>query len=313
MTRLTLALVLAIALSGCGAAITTTQTTHTVQPIASIPLGVAEDHFHTVSVRVTNLAPVSETDATPRRVVTTFILDTGIGISLVSQSLCERIQCALTGEFVGQRMSGQAVRVPTARVATLELGEYVQHDVLVGVVDIDGFFPEPAIEGFLGLPFFAESAVTIDPFARQLIVESEDSLAARLANGNAIPVRLSVQGPAIDAFVQATLPHDQHAEMLLDTGSRGLTLHTRYAEGLGIDLSTVRTQQGQDETGHAYTRYFTTLDTLSLVDAPESTRPTLRVMFQEIIHDGLIGTDYLSSFIATFDVAHARVILQSPH
>ena len=33
------------------------------------------------------------------------------------------------------------------------------------------------------------------------------------------------------------------------------------------------------------------------------------MMFQEIIHDGLIGTDYLSSFITTFDVAHARVIL----
>lgn len=101
--------------------------------------------------------------------------------------------------------------------------------------------------------------------------------------------------------------------MLMDTGSRGLTLHTRYAESLGIDLSTARIQQGQDETGHAYTRYFTTLDALCLVDAPESTRPTLRVMFQEIIHDGLIGTDYLSSFITTFDVAHARVIMRSPH
>ena len=110
-------------------------------PIASVPLGVAEDHFQTVSVRITHVAPVSEEDTSPRRVVTTFILDTGIGISLISQSLCERIQCTRTGEFEGQRMSGQSVRIPTARVATLELGNYVQHDVLVGVVDIDGFFP----------------------------------------------------------------------------------------------------------------------------------------------------------------------------
>lgn len=290
--------------SGCGGA--SLPEAHTPAgdgaPVATVPLGRAEDHFHTVSVRVSD------------HVVTTFILDTGIGLPLVSRALCERIGCVESGEFEGRRMSGQSVRVPLTTIPVIELGDYVQRDVVAGIIDIPGFFPEPAIEGFLGLPFFRDAPFTIDPVSRTLTVESDDSTRARARDGIEMPVRLEVDGPAVDAFAVVVLSSGERADVLMDTGSRGVTLHPRYASALGIDLegADVRRQVGEDETAHAYTRYFTTLEGLSFGAAPAMPRTQLRVMFQEIIHDGLIGTDVMSSFVMTFDVARSRVILAEP-
>ena len=193
-----------------------------------------------------------------------------------------------------------------------ELGDYVQEHVVAGVVDIEGFFPEPQIEAFLGLPFFETTAFTLDAAGGALIVESDASLAAREAEARAVPIRLDRQGVAIDAFVQMRLAEGATAEMMMDTGSRGVTLHTRYATALGVDLEgdAVRVREGQDETGHTYRRYFTTLEApLAFDAAPEVERAGLGAMFQEIIHDGLFGTELMNAYVLTFDLPRERVLL----
>ncbi|MFK7986022.1 MAG: pepsin/retropepsin-like aspartic protease family protein [Sandaracinaceae bacterium] len=266
-------------------------------PLSSVPVGVAAVHFHTIEVDVSG-----ET--------TQAILDTGIGLALISQALCDRLACESDGEFSGQRMSGQTVTLPLTTLDSLSVGGVVQYDVPAGIVDIEGFFPEPQIEAFVGLPFFENQPFTLDPNSASLIVESEGSLAARQDAGESLDVRLERHGVALDIFVPVTLGDGVPAEMLMDTGSAGITLDLRYAEALGVDLEGegVESRVGQDETAHRYTRYFTTLDA-PLAFSPRHRRSGLRAMFQDIIHDGLIGVELMSQFVITYDLPNARVIV----
>jgi hypothetical protein len=272
-----------------------------VQPIVSLPLGHASGQFHTLPVRVND------------DVVTVAILDTGIGIALISQALCERVRCVVDGEFTGRRMSGQEVRVPLTRLDRLSIGGVDERDVVAGVIDIEGFFPEPEIEAFVGLPFFRERPFTIDGPQRILTIESERSLAAREELGTSVPIRLQAHGPALDTFVQMSLGDGRAtAEVLMDTGSRVVILHPRYAQVLGVDLSGpgVRRREGTDETGRAYERLYVTLDgPIAFAGAPRLSRSGVEAMFQEIIYDGLIGTDLLESFVVTWDLARERIIV----
>lgn len=52
-----------------------------------------------------------------------FAFDTGIGINLVSKSLCKMLECESAGQYVGKRMSGQEVTGPLARVRSLAVGQ----------------------------------------------------------------------------------------------------------------------------------------------------------------------------------------------
>ncbi|MFK8004337.1 MAG: aspartyl protease family protein [Polyangiales bacterium] len=268
-------------------------------PRSAVPVGLASGQFHTIPVRVNGDA------------LTVGILDTGIGLALISQELCERIGCELEGEFTGRRMSGQAITIPLTTLASLDVGGVVQNDVPAAVIDIDGFFPEPQIEAFVGLPFFENVPFTIEE--GQLILESPETLAEREAHGSSIPVRLQRHGPALDIFIPITVG-GAPAEALMDTGSRTIILDMRYAETLGVDLSgpEVRTHEGHDETGQSYMRYYTSLDDVAFAGTPSQRRQGLEVMFQEIIYDALVGKEFLASFTLTYDLARQRVIVAEP-
>lgn len=291
-----------VALASCTSTTPTRSSLEAVQvgvapaPQSVVPVGLGSGQFHTIPVRVNESA------------LTIGVLDTGIGLALISQILCERIGCELAGEFTGQRMSGQSITIPLTTLTSLEVGGIIQNDVPAAVIDIEGFFPEPQIEAFVGLPFFENVPFTIEE--GQLILESPETLAEREARGTPIPVRLQRHGPALDIFVPI-LVGGQPAEALMDTGSRTLILDMRYAETLGIDLDAagVRSREGHDETGQSYMRYYTSLDDVAFAATPAQSRQGLDVMFQEIIYDALVGKEFLSSFTLTYDLARQRVIV----
>lgn len=266
------------------------------QPRSVVPVGLGSGQFHTLPVRVNGSA------------LTIGILDTGIGLALISQTLCERIGCELDGEFTGQRMSGQTITIPLTTLASLDVGGVVQNDVPAAVIDIEGFFPEPQIEAFVGLPFFEDVPFTVED--GQLILESTETLAAREARGTPIPVRLQRHGPALDIFIPIVVGGEP-AEALMDTGSRTVILDMRYSDTLGIDLDAegVRSREGHDETGQSYMRYYTRLDEVGFAATPSQSRQDLEVMFQEIIYDALVGKEFLASFTLTYDLARERVIV----
>ncbi len=252
--------------------------------------GLIEGHLFTVPVRIGDYQ-------------TEFILDTGIGVDLISSKLAKKLGVPATNvTLTGQRMSGQAVTIPLSYLPSLSLHKYQQKFVTVGVLDFDGFIPKgpewDTIEGFLSLNFFRYQPFTIDYANRCLRLE--------LCEGTPVDLTLKdEEGVSLTAFAQLNV-NGTKALVEIDTGSDSLILHNRYLPS-GLSVKTVT---GQDETGHRFERRFGTLP--GFIDLNGFRRENVRVMFQDIIHDGLIGHDFLKKYLVSFDLAHSLMHLRSP-
>lgn len=240
-------------------------------------------------------------------VETTFIFDTGIGVNLISPDLADEGGCVPLGEtYTGRRMSGQAVTAPMSTLGLLKLGDYTRENVAVAVFDLAG------IAGLVSLTNFRSTPLTIDYQAGAIVIEDERSLADRLARGTSVAIDVHEDGPySTDVSIDLALPGGQSVKVEVDTGSANLILNQPFAARQAIDLEAESTRRllGQDETGHQYARYFTTLPgDISLTAAPAFRQHDPQVMFQEIIRDGLIGDAFLKTFVTTYDLANSRMI-----
>jgi hypothetical protein len=246
-------------------------------------------------------------------VESTFVLDSGIGLTLVSAAVADAIGCAPSGAtFSGRRMSGQQVEVALATHTTIAFGGIERTDERVGIFDTSGFPPGfAAIGGFLSLAYFDEMPFTVD-YARRIVQgETAETLAARAATGRSVDVRVERDGPSVTCLMPLTIPGGRELEVEVDMGSGELILDERLAADLGIELDDprVRRVEGTDETGHSYVRSFTTLaGSIQPTGAPELAQDDPAVMFQRIIYDGLVGDEFLRRFAVTFDVGGGRLI-----
>ena len=236
-------------------------------------------------------------------VATRLVLDSGIGLTLVREELAESMRVEHSGEsFTGKRMSGQAVTIPLADVSIAFAGTLGQHEV--GVLDMRSF-PDALAEvgGFLSLAYFAEQPVTVDYVRRVVALGS--------SGGVSVPVRVDRDGPAVTVFMPLTIPGGRSISVEVDMGSDQLILDERFAAetDASLDGAGVRRVEGEDETGHAYTRIFTRLSgAIHPTAAPELAQDDPEVMFQRIIHDGLLGDAFLRRHAVTFDVAEETML-----
>ena len=235
-----------------------------------------------------------------------FILDSGIGLTIVSASFAERAGVVVGPRtFSGQRMSGQEVELPLAQLASLQFDERRCDDVEVGVLDMTSFPPELGeIDGFLSLAFFDEQPFTVD---------YEHAVVRLAGSDGGVPVALEVErdGPSVTAFMRLVLPGGRVARVEVDMGSDQLILDERLAAEVGVALDdpSVRVVDGTDETGHAYTRRFTSLRGAIHPDgAPSLVHEDPAVMFQRIRYDGLVGDAFLRRFAVTFDLPAGRLV-----
>ena len=242
-----------------------------------------------------------------------FFVDTGIGVTVVSSAIADRPDVRPTGEsFAGRRMSGQLVETPLVRLPPLTLGGYQVDEVIAGVVDLGESEGDNGFDGIIGPQFFAGHVVTTDPAAMTLTIEPADQFTV---DGFAIPLEIREHGISVDPFVTLVLPSGREVVVEVDTGSDTLILDMRFMADCGVeaDGEGVSVKTGVDETGYHWTRYWATAKgSVHLAAAPETAQTQPRVMFQEIIHDGLIGSEYLGRYRSSFDVTGARLILSSP-
>jgi hypothetical protein len=283
------ALALAVLLTGCAA--------------PRVSFDYLAGHFLVVPVRVDD------------QIDTRFVFDTGIGLNLISQKLCARLGCRIDGEHTGRRMSGQAVRIPLTTVPSLGIGGRRLKNVRSGVLDFEAhhFGIDPSISGFLSLDFFADQPFTIDYRDHTVQLIDARTLRIRRAHGTVLDLRVDRQGPSLCVFAQLTVAAKRPASVEIDTGSPALTLDERYLDLLGLvrDGDHGREVNGSDETGYTYARYFLR-EPIRVDPSPVPTlglRP-IRVMFQKIIYDGLVGDAFLRQFVVTFDLAHAQIIFE---
>jgi hypothetical protein len=245
-----------------------------------------------------------------------FILDTGIGLTLVSPSLAALASCTPDGSvFTGRRMSGQEVTVPLGSLTSLSVAGSRSEDLTVGILDLGQLAGLDGIDGFLSLSAFLTTPFTVDYPAGLLVIEDDASLAVRAAAGLAVRVQIERRDCATDVSVALDIPGREPVRVEVDMGSDTLILNEPLAQDMGIDLGRedVRRVSGQDETGGQYDRYFTTLPgAVSLADAPAIRQADPEVMFQKIIYDGLVGTAFFRNFVVSFDLPGARMIFALP-
>lgn len=113
-------------------------------------------------------------------------------------------------------------------------------------------------------------------------------------------------------FATMQLPSGRIVTLEVDTGSGALILDDRYLSDCASTPDDPRMDErhGVDETGHAFTRRFITIDGhVRIPNEMRTIQRTPRVMFQRIINDGLLGTDFLNHSCYTFDLRHGRLLL----
>ena len=233
-----------------------------------------------------------------------FLVDTGIGVTVVGERVSARPDVdVLADSYAGRRMSGQLVEAPLVRLPNLAVGDYAVDGHVAASVDLgDGF------DGILGPTYFADRIVTTDPAAGTFSVHEP----GQAVEGAEVPIEVHRDGPSADPFVELVLPSGRTVLVEVDTGSDCLILDSRLMAECGLEVGGpgVTTREGVDETGHAYVRHDATLSgAVHLKAAPESAQDAPKVIFQEIIHDGLLGSEYLYRYRFSLDLARARLVL----
>jgi hypothetical protein len=237
---------------------------------------------------------------------TRFILDSGIGLTLVTDRFAARIGVGPGDEtFTGRRMSGQEVTIPLATLRSLSFDGLQREDVRVGILDTAGFPPEVAeLDGFLSLAFFEQTPFTVDyPRGVVQVGAPED--------GTAVEIRIESEGPDVTAFMPLVLPSGRTIEVEIDMGSDVLILNDDLAAvvGIALDDRRLRVVEGRDETGHTYTRRFGSLNgRIHPAGAPAIAQDDPDVMFQAIRYEGLVGDAFLRRFAVAFDIPARRVV-----
>ena len=199
--------------------------------------------------------------------------------------------------------------MPLATARSLCFGPLEHAELAVGVLDLG----EIPVDGFLGLGFFGSSPFTFDYRNEAIVVETAASLAERRTAGDAIELRLDRDGPSLVAFMELTIPGERTISAEVDTGERHAD-PGRAVRGRRRDRSehpAWRRVEGTDETGEAYVRTFAKLaGEIHPTYAPEAAQTEPEVMFQKIIHDGLIGDAFLRRFAVTYDLEDCSMILK---
>lgn len=300
MTKLHWILVLAI-FTSAGCANKSLSTTVSSKDDLVVPFQIFGSHMVLVSVKVNDESP------------TTFIFDTGIGPNMVSKSYCEKLGCKYTGTLRGKRMSGQELVLPTAILEKLAVGPFVKKNVEVAVWDTSSFPKELShVQGFVSPIFFADTPFTMDYFKKEIRAESNESMAARLASGEVSELRVVKDGPSVQLFTKINIHDGSIADVEIDTGSNSLILNEVFmAKIVSADLQkTLKKTEGKDESGHSFTRYFgLTKGTINPLTAKSFVQSDPNVMFQKIIYDGLLGTNYLRQYCVTYDLTGQRMVL----
>lgn len=230
-----------------------------------------------------------------------FVVDTGIGISVVNSSTARRYDLPDEGSFTGQRMSGQAVTAALTRLPALSVAGVGVGDCPAAIADLGAVDGPDGFDGILGLDVLGDHCLTIDPFAGTLSLGRPTTASGQSFT---VSVRPHRQGPSLDLRVDLRLPDGSVVEVEVDTGSARTILDSPLMAACAVDGTEpgARTVEGTDETGHEFVRRFIQIPgAVGLVEAPGTAHCQPTVMFQDLAFDGLIGTDFLDRFIQTYD------------
>jgi hypothetical protein len=219
-----------------------------------------------------------------------FLLDTGGGVTLLTEDYAKGIECKFWGRTTGYNMFGKRSEGPHCDNVQIEAGAVALSPVNVGHIDFgEQFSGDKAPDGLLSLDAFDGKAITLNQAAGTLTIETTKSLARRTKAMKELPLRISRECSArcLSVFlgVQTT---EGMTWLILDSGAGGVSLIAKdYAKVFGLDPN------GKEQR-------------LKFQIAPDVTVDS-PVLVTEMIMDGNLGQPFMSQYIMTLDLAHGRL------
>ena len=240
-----------------------------------------------------------------------FILDTGAGIHVLSNSFLHKLSAQAAGHYTGFRNTGERIDFDLFQIASLGIGRFRQaHPIVAAWEVLDKF----KIDGVLSAKFFEHHIVSLDFTKHELVFENGQTLNRRLRRGRVIPLKVQEdRDKTMGLFVDLTVGDSLTCECELDTGFDGiLVLDARFMEPLNLDenSASVKRSESNGLTGLTEIRYRATVSIVSLLGAPEVKMEKPEVTFKVgLIYDGVVGTGFWLNREVTLDIPRRRLIV----
>ena len=219
-----------------------------------------------------------------------FLLDTGGGVTLVTEEFLKGIPCKFWGRSTGYNMFGKRSEGPHCDGVQIEAGGVALTPVNIGTIDFAGQFPGDAPpDGLLSLDAFDGKAITLDQTAGTLTIETPDSAARRTSAMKELPFRVSREcsGRCLSVFLGVPTA-DGMTWLILDSGAGGVSLISKdYARTFGLDPD-VKEQRLKCAVAPGVS-----------VDSP--------VLVTDMIMDGNLGQPFMSRYLITLDLKNGRI------
>jgi len=219
-----------------------------------------------------------------------FLLDTGGGVTLLSEDFSKDVDCKFWGRITGYNMFGKRSDGPHCDAVQIKAGDVSLTPVNVGKIDFgDQFAGDKTPDGLLSLDAFDGKTITLDQKAATLTIETPASLTARTKLMKELPFRLSREcsGRCLSAFVGVPTPEGM-TWLILDSGAGGVSLISKdHARLFRLDPE-LKEQRLKYEVAPGLP-----------IDSP--------VVVTDMIMDGNLGQPFMSQYVMTFDLARGRL------
>jgi hypothetical protein len=221
-----------------------------------------------------------------------FMMDTGSGFTAITPESAAEVGCEPWGQITGFRMRGDRVDLKRCDNVDIEAGGIPLHLPVTAIWDFSKMLPKDAapLAGNVGLDAFAGRVITLDIGNRQLVIETPQTLKARIAAAREVPVQFIKEAEGYSTTIAAALDTPKgRVWMTLDSGDDvPITIGKHVADAIGLDPEKKAAQSFD----------------ASLVGGV-ALRGSARV--KDIIFDGNIGAPVISGWIMTMDLAHQRL------
>lgn len=221
-----------------------------------------------------------------------FLLDTGGGVTLMTDEFLSGIPCKFWGRSTGYNMFGKRGDGPHCDNVQVDAGGVALTPVNIGKIDFEGQFPgDKAPDGLLSLDAFDGKVITLDQAAATLIIETPGSVARRVREMKELPIRVSREcsGRCLSVFLGVPTA-DGKTWLILDSGAGGVSLiATDYARSFGLDPATKEQKLKFDAAPGVP------------IDSP--------VLVTDMIMDGNLGQPFMSKYVITLDLVNGRLWL----
>lgn len=264
MQRLLLALLLALS-----AAPAAGQTVLPLQPL--------RERLRTIQVEVNGVS-------------STFLLDTGGGVTTITPEFAKRIGCKPWGRLSGHRMFGERLDMQRCDGVAIKAAGFDLGKTTLAVFDPTHLLApgSTAPDGALALDVLADRIFTLDVAGNRLVIEDEASLARRVENAIELPLLATREVFATDAYVGVDTPRGR-LWLLLDSGAGGVLLISRdHAAAFGLDPA-------QDQPRH------------HRFDLAQGVTVEGTTVTPEMLLIGNLGMPFMKDYMLTFDLPRQRL------